>query len=167
MKDLITKKAQMEIMGLVIIVLLISLGFLFVVKFVVMAPPKDIRQEHEQSQMSANLLNSLLQSTATDCNNQQIKSLIRDCAMSEEIYCGGNYSCEYVNETFTKVLSQTLDAWNRKYYLNVSDPTDKIRANFNNKNMTFGKPCVGEWDNKFYPIQAGAQTVIVELNICN
>jgi hypothetical protein len=157
-------KAQMEIMGLVVIVLLISLGFLFVAKFVLMAPSKDIRQEHEQSQISANLLNALLQSTAPDCNNQQIKSLIRDCAMNEEIYCGGNYSCDYVNNTFNDVLAQTLDAWNKKYYLNVSG--GDIITNFGDS-MVFGTECKDEWDNKFYPIQAGANTVIVELNVCS
>ena len=44
------KKSQAEIIGLVIIVLLIVMGLLFVVKFVVLKEPSDIKEEFVHSE---------------------------------------------------------------------------------------------------------------------
>ena len=157
------KKGQMEIMGLVIVLILLTLGVLFVIRFVVLEDDDSIRQQHAESQMAANLLNSMLQTSATDCNNQQIKSLFRDCAMGNTIECDdGNKSCKFLNKTVEDILNRTLGEWNRDYYFNASggklgDPGRKL---------DFGAECPSSYDSKFYPIQAGTDTVKVLLQIC-
>ncbi len=155
---IIRKKGQMEIMGLVIVLMLLSFGLLFVIKFVYLAPERDIRQEHSESQMSANLLNSMLQATAPNCSNQQIKALFRDCSLNQEIKCvNNNKSCEFLNRTLKVIFNRTLDKWNRRYFFNATNL---------NENIAFGAQCPGDYDSKFYPIQAGDKTVIVTLKVC-
>ena len=53
-------------MGLVIVVILISLGMLFLLKFVVFKPVSQEREAFTRSQLSTNTLNALL-ITTTDC----------------------------------------------------------------------------------------------------
>lgn len=158
-----SKKAQMEIMGLVVVVMLLSLGMIFVLKFVIMDESADVRRQHSESQLSANLLNALLQTTATDCGNQQIKTLFRDCAITNEIVCDDGFtrSCEYLQETLQEILDKTLTHWGKDFYFNSTETDTNYPGG-----IGFGSPCPGAFDSKFYPIQAHGRTVVVTLEVC-
>jgi hypothetical protein len=158
----------MEIMGLAIIIILVTLGLFFIIFFMSNNSDVDnLEDEYADSQLSANLLNSMLQMTAIDCNNKQIKSLFRDCALNEKIICNnGMRSCEYLNHTLGKIINKTLVEWRRDFYF-VADGTS---SNFDGgSNIYFGRPCadnVGS-DVKQYPIQAQSSTVMISLHICD
>jgi hypothetical protein len=156
----------MEIMGLAIIVILVTLGIFFVIHFTSTRNSTNIEKEYTDSQMSANLLNTMLQMTAPDCNSKQIKSLFRDCALNQKIICNdGKRSCEYLNYTIQKILDKTLVKWNRKFYFEATE-TD---TNYPLDGIIKGRPCDDDVDSdiKQYPIQAERKTVMISLHICD
>ena len=150
------KKAQMEIMGLAIIVVLVALAMLFVVRFVVLKSPTEIKKTFTYTQLSANTLNTLLKTT-TGCKGQDVTQLLQDCAASENIICeDGNSSCYFVNKTINGILEQTLVKWNKEFVFNAT-LTD----------ISFVKgSCLGERQSKLYPIPTDAGVMIVRLDIC-
>ena len=75
------KKSQMEIMGLVIIVILITLGLFFVVRFIITKQPSEIKKSYTQTEIAANILNSLLKTTSKDCYGMDVTQLLQDCAV--------------------------------------------------------------------------------------
>ena len=116
------KRGQMEIMGLMIVVILLIVGVLFAIKFVVLKKPAETRQTFSRTQMASNMGLALMSSTTEDCRGTAIKDLLIDCAEWPEaggtISCGGGMkSCSYVNETIKSILNTTFDSWNVKYYV--------------------------------------------------
>ncbi len=156
------RKAQMEIMGLAVIMILAVLGLLFVVKFVLMKPEtkSELRQSQQESQLAANLINAFLKTT-TDCpGKHSVTTLIQDCAqLSPRIRCGALSSCEFVNQTINDILDQTLEEWGKTYQFTISDISEEI-------NISNGD-CSGERETKFSPIQAAGKTVVLKLDICS
>lgn len=157
-------KSQMEIMGLVIIMILLTLGLLLVVRFIILKPPSEVREIQVNSQMASNLLNALLQTTTT-CNNYPLRTLLQDCATRNEIVCDGEPSCRFANRTIFFILNKTLIAWHKPFNLSVSHTdNDYMRGG-----ITFvNGQCTGDdqKEYKFSPVQAGGKTIMVELGIC-
>ncbi len=121
------KRAQMEIIGLVVIVILITIGMLFMAQFAL----KDNSQKKiftrkglAYSAMSA-IMKTSVDSNANcilnvDVQPQIGKDLIEDCAKnygyrSSHYNCGGEPSCVFLNETIAKLLNETLGSWNKRY----------------------------------------------------
>src|SRR3989339_712087 len=101
MKNLKTSKSsQMEIMGLVVIILLAIVAMLFVVKYVINKPPQgSIKESYSSSQLATNMLNSLLKTTASSCKGLDFSKLLQDCAAGKSITCSGNKdSCTYTQD---------------------------------------------------------------------
>lgn len=163
------KKSQMEILGLVIIILLLTLGLLFVIRFVYLGDDTNIRAKHAESQLAANLLNSMLQTTAVECQNRQIRELFSDCGATNSIICRQDQdglperSCKFLETEVEMILDAVLDNddWTRIYYFNASHTRQNLEYT-----MEFGTPCTGAYDSKFYPIQSAGRTMIVTLQIC-
>ncbi len=117
-------KSQMEIMGLAIIVILLSVAFLFVVKFVILKEPSEIGKDVRESQLAANFLNTLLETSAPDCSGIQLYTLFEDCAeRPPDIMCGSRTSCEYIQDISYDILQDTLQEWKVEYYfVATTDP---------------------------------------------
>ena len=94
----ITKKAQMEVMGLIVIVVLLILAIFFVVAFKTSQPGKKIQNTFSDDQLSAKFLISFLK-TSAGCRDLTIEDLIQDCAVERRITCMGLDSCTFVNKT--------------------------------------------------------------------
>lgn len=115
------KKAQMEILGLAMIVLLMSVGILFVIKFVFLTPSESPRATFTQKQIAQNFLSSLVQ-TNTPCSGASVADLMEDCGRSySELSCehNGNIydSCTYAQIVIDEMLQGTVAAWNQNYHL--------------------------------------------------
>ena len=115
-----SKKAQMEIMGLAIIIILVALAMLFVVQFVILKPQPDIKKAFTHKELAVNTVNTLL-ATTTECRDLSLSQLLKDCAEGGVIQCtGGSLSCEYARSIIEEILTDTLDVWNKDYYLTVT-----------------------------------------------
>ena len=132
MKITKSKKAQMEMVGLVVIVILITLAMLFMAIFALKEEPtKKIftRKGLAYSTMSTTIKTTVFEENCIDSflskTHPQIgKDLIEDCAghidSKEEngfstYRCGELHSCLYLNKTITHMLNQTLGSWGKRY----------------------------------------------------
>ena len=103
------KKAQTEIMGLAIVVILIIIGMTFVIRFMLAKEPVDIKAEFTRAEIASNTLNTLLKTVSKDCNGLSMTELLQDCGQSQSIFCNGQRSCIYVEEATQEIFSKTLD----------------------------------------------------------
>jgi len=92
------KKSQMEILGLVIVILLILLGLLLFISFSLKENPSaNLQTDFQNNQITKNYLNAYLYVT-TSCNNLQINSLAKECAaIKGGIPIGSNVICKHGN----------------------------------------------------------------------
>ena len=135
----ISKKAQMEIMGLAIIIILIALAMLFIVS-VVSKPSEDIKKTFTNKQLASNTVNTLL-STTTGCRDGlSVSQLLQDCAEGGIICClysNNNQcienSCVHAEKVIDEILTNTLNVWNKQFELKLP----RI-------NRKFGTSCPGE-----------------------
>lgn len=129
------RKAQMEMIGLVIIVILITLGMLFLAQFALEEDPKKkifTRKGLAYSTMSAVMKTTV---SADDCvgkygdivSPQVEKDLLEDCAKNYNapylsLYnCrDGMSSCEFLEIFIEELLEETLGNWGKRYTFKVS-----------------------------------------------
>lgn len=152
----------MEIMGLAIIVILISLSMIFVVRFVVLKKPTDFKKAFTQTELASNMLNTFLKTTSEDCTGLSMTELLQDCAQGPSIFCEDaavSSSCEYVENTATEIFGNTLGLWNIDYYFSVYEDVSSLW-------IELGSACIGAKKSKLYPIPSAARTLYVKLDIC-
>ena len=154
------KKGQMEIMGLAIIVILLALAILFVVQFVILRQPTDIKKEFTHEQLAKNTANTMLLTT-TRCRDMPLKDLLEDCAEGGYIQCPSGNSCTYSKDIIEDILADTLEIWNKDYYLTVKVGSEDIL-------LPFGKPCPGEktTSHPCCALPTGYGQLLLTLDIC-
>ena len=156
----------MEIMGLAIIVILITLGMLFIVQFVVLKEPSDIKKTFTRSQMAANMLNSILKTNSKDCYDSTMSQLLKDCAdnygspSALTICKNGMNSCKYSNSTIKYIFDNTFGEWGNQsfYFSSFTSPQNKI--------LEQGVECTGERESKQSFIKTDAGILTIRLDIC-
>lgn len=156
-----TKKSQMELLGLAIVIVLILVASIFVVRFG-FKKPTEFRKDFLSSEMASNMLNTFLKTNAASCSQLTMTELLQDCgqATGGSILCDdGKYSCKYVNATAQEIFDKTFKKWNVNYYFLAY--TDK-----GNPNIEFGEQCKGEKISKLFPIPTNTGSMYVQLDIC-
>lgn len=154
-----SKKAQMEILGLAIIVVLIILGVLFGIMVLRKKAP-ELRQEFEQKTLAVNYINTLL-GTTTDCYKVTFRELIQDCAQGGSMQCSEGNSCIYTRTKFIEILQQTLTKRKQDYVLTLTGPGDV-------NTITQGslQKCTGEVKPGIQYIPTSSGTVTIKLDLC-
>jgi hypothetical protein len=158
------RKAQMEIMGLTIIIILILIGVLFAVQFVIKKPAPELRESFLRTQQAANMLNAML-GTTTDCEGATVTELLQDCATTQSMYCAtvdvnGN-SCEYVELAMGKMFAETITKWNVDFNFSIAGPSGVSNIRFERGS------CIGEKEVKIQPIPTMSGTVTLRLELCD
>ena len=155
-----TKRAQMEILGLAIVVVLVLVATVFIVRFLVLKSPTDYRKDFVSSELASNVINTLLKIAAKDCSQLTMTELLQDCSRGRGIVCdNGQDSCKFVESTAKDIFNETLEKWNYKYeflaYVDVNSPLIKI-----------GQECKADKTSKLFPIPISTATMFVKLDIC-
>ena len=118
------KKTQMELMGLSILMIIIFLGLTFFLVTFKKIQPKSAYNTYKVQVTSSNFVSTILNvNTKCNSNHPQLMNLLTDCvSQTSAIKCNGGTesSCQYANETITKMLNKTLDKMNIAYQMNIT-----------------------------------------------
>ena len=156
------KKAQIEVMGLVLIVILIAIAMLFTLQFVILKQPTGIKKIYTHSKLSSSVLNALLK-TNTKCRGIDFTGLLQDCAASGIITCPGFLnSCDYAEQEIDKTFNNTLRRWNIAFEFTV-----KKSADVDVIDPISNLDCTGERQSKIYPIPTDVGIMTIKLDICS
>ena len=154
------KKAQTEIIGLAIVVILLIIGMTFVIRFMIAQEPVDIKKQFTQAEIASNTLNTFLKSTSQNCNDLSMTELLQDCGQSEIIECENfQKSCEYVEGAAVFIFGETLLLWKVDYEF-------KAFKQESNPIFTLGNRCPASKKSKTFPIPTSSQTLFVKLDVC-
>ncbi len=151
-------KSQMEIMGLVIIVILISVAMLFVLQ-AMLKPSESAKKTYTSAQLASNTLNSIVQ-TETGCFTD-MTTLLKDCSEFQQIECDYLNSCEFIEKEIKHILNTTLRTWNKAYRFEIYIPAYNQQI----MNDSYGR-CVRDIKSELYPLSAAGTTLFIKLDIC-
>lgn len=177
------KKSQMEIIGLVIIVILIALGMLFMAQFALKGDPKKkifVRKGLAYSTMGALMKTDILckdygLSSKIDTKYLAIgEKLVDDCAGSfadtsrSTFMCDNQHSCVFLGETVADLLNQTLGKWNKHYEFKSNLVYGTKVILLVNVTDSSGKGCPGERDTSgLFPFNTPSGIVENVLYVCD
>lgn len=171
-------------MGLAVIVILLTLGSLFVIQFVVLNPPQEIKKTFTQTQTAANTLTALLR-TSTGCKETTVMDLLQNCAehsaddISNRICCpetgttpdcdtdadsanDGYSSCTKASTLITSILERSLKGYGiQNYEFRVINsryyqPLDPLRSG----------ECLTSKESKQAYFQTATGIVTIYLDVC-
>ncbi|RJQ17581.1 hypothetical protein C4573_01225 [Candidatus Woesearchaeota archaeon] len=111
-------KSQIEIMGLAVIIILVAVGFFFIISFKLNKPQIDHVQTLRDNQFAQQYVTSLVK-TNTQCGFT-ITELMQDCAVFHNINCTVD-SCTYLNRTLEVIANKTLLNWSYTYNLSINE----------------------------------------------
>lgn len=122
-------KAQMEIIGLVVIVILISLGMLFLVQFALKEKPDG--ESFTRKGLAFSTMSTLMKTTV-DCGGGKeisMRELLAECAENRPgtrfpftRTCDDENSCDKFEVISTNLLQMTLGSWGERYEFTASPP---------------------------------------------
>ena len=122
------KRAQVEIMGLMVIVILASIALIFGFIFSANNQSSSTTQEQfSDLQTVATFTPTLLSSSSncTDNNNNylSVKDLLDICITSRAFQCRAMDNvgaCEAMNNSIETILNETMDLWGVNYWFNLN-----------------------------------------------
>ncbi len=132
-------RAQMEIFGLVIIVILLALGLLFAI--VVLTKPSGQQvQQLKESVQAANLLHTAMGTTVDECSKRTVRELVQNCALASvvdgrvigaSVCSDGLDSCVKADIVLSILLDKTLGNWDKNYefFITGTQAAELIRVN--------------------------------------
>lgn len=163
----------MEIVGLAIVVVLISIGLLLLIKFRVNSgDTPDPKKNYENAELASNTLYSLVRISTNNCKpGTTMTTLLQDCAKDKEIRCTqpgfeNKDSCYFANQTISFILNATLNQWEKSYMLYF----DQLPYTYENKNCTQDSVSEERYkniDTKMFPLPLYPGTLIAYLSICS
>ncbi len=159
-----TRRAQMEMVGLVFIVVIIVIGFIL---YALSIDKKDTSQTYKdaiEKQKSPTFLTALATADVIDCNNIPLQEVIGKCIRNER-YCTSGDACEAAGAFMTTIAISTLHTQGEKYDLYVKDHTDKLRVY--DRCDSIGNRSALTYVGKTYPMNLGTgDTATLVLVIC-
>jgi len=155
----------MEIMGLAIVVILVSLSMLFVVKWVALRKPKDYAYEYSSTELSSNVISTLLRTNSRECSKLSFSELFQDCADQKLVECNGGTmsSCDYLQSKVAGILDQMLKDYGYDYNFIVyldTEGNDVITP------ITGTDGCPGERRSRRFIIPLSGRSLNIRLDIC-
>jgi len=154
------KKAQTEIMGLIIIIILIIMMIAFVTRLVVFDEPVDYKKQFTNTQIASNMIGTLLKTTSRDCNGLSMTEILQDCSQAQDVICeDGQNSCDYFFTTTEQIFGETVEKWSIYYEF-------KVFFEDSSPIFTLGESCLGDKKSKIFLIPTGSAVLNVKMDVC-
>jgi hypothetical protein len=158
------RKGQTEVLGFAMVMLLVSVGMLFIVGFIILREPSDIKRVFTDKQLAVNMNDALLSSTS-GCKGIEFERLIIDCAQYQEILCDTSNtisSCSHIETAMRDIFTNTLEKWGKGYkyqiYFEGMDPMIHLNSG--------DGACNGDLEPGIFYLPTTKGTVFVRLDIC-
>lgn len=112
------KKAQVEIMGIALVVVLITIGIVFVAKYSA-KEPKKTQEEFQRRELPKTIITSIVEVVST-CNDEKMADVMQDCGVTKQLPCEGFVnSCAYLTTTLKTILDDMLGRFEYDYQLQL------------------------------------------------
>ncbi len=161
------KKAQLEFIGLAVIVLLVSLGLLLAIRFILFKKIENPKPKFDATQMSSNFINTLTETTTT-CKNLPYKELLAAYFDGRYINCG-NFTDPldgdiYLLNFTEKIINNTLKMQQRQFLFEASSPTSSAKK----IQFSSDSPCTEKKTSveKFFVHPTGQSQIYIKLRMC-
>jgi hypothetical protein len=187
----IPKKGQMEMVGLVVIVILITLGMLFMAKFALKEDTK--KKVFTRKGLAYSAMGALMKTTVQEpgCSSNYIgdvqpqlgKDILEDCANNHfsnpdgwSLYtCNGQHSCAFLETKIAELLNLTLGEWGKSYEFrsslilqNEKEPVNLIGPITNKGGCPKWKGNIKDRDSSgLFPLHTDAGLVESYIYICD
>jgi hypothetical protein len=116
------KRAQMEVFGLAMVVILIFIGMVFAMRFFQPRSTEDMKDTYTDEVIAQNMVTAIFNLNTTCALD--MAELAKDCRIRNQYECriDGEYvkSCAYVNKTISNILENTLEKWKKPYEFSIS-----------------------------------------------
>lgn len=155
------KNGQIEIMGLLLIIVLFAFGILLALYFVLSPSDTSVSQQVKESIIAGNTITSMRKTTTT-CFERTVEELLEDCARTGgALQCpSGASTCNVAETVITEILDLTFDELQRDYYFTIEGATYF-------DSLTFGQKCPGALESKQEPVPVGVGfDILLTLDIC-
>ena len=150
------KRAQIEMMGLTMIIVLVIVGMVFVFKFIIEDETIDYKKQFTQTELTTNTLNTLLRTTS-ECDGLTMIELLQDCSQDKNIICSGKNSCEYFEDTTKKIFGETFEIWGIEYSFTVFNGGQIIKL---------GESCPFDKKSELFTVPTESDILSVKLDVC-
>ena len=144
-----SKKSQLELLGLAIVIVLILIAIIFIAKFFLLKPPSQIRKDFVKSELAESMVQAMLDTNieGAGCDYLDYGDLIIDCAGQDGNICNSQPSCGRLKDSLLENLfANTLEHWNVNYQLivatNGADISDKNHRKVDKTNILGGPACL-------------------------
>jgi len=177
------RRGQMEILGILLVIILLIIGLLFFLRFGGgTSGREEVSKTIRNKEIAANMVISLMD-TETPCRGLDVEELVRNCAM----FCTGDcnptsaedgmvvcstpsgpvHSCQYVKDTFQTLFTQTLETWHVGYEFEMVIERPGIEGLDSDELLSFN-PDACKKGSDTEPIQTSmpAGRIISKLRIC-
>ncbi len=160
------RKAQGEILGLAVVVILIVVGFWIWMSFSINSEPDNTANIVKDKRLSSAMISTMLD-TNLDCKDITLTEVIKDCANPSSTfeYCGTprRGACEEAESVTGFILENTLNEWDRDYYFRIYTSSEE---KFNHSKGECGGLRVRGSEQESFPIPTKYGTIFLELTIC-
>ncbi len=120
----INRRAQLEIFGLIVLVIIVIVGFLVFMVANLNKSHTNIKHAYMTKELATNTLLALSKTNVREdeCYGHSLAQLIIDCSKTYHSFsCYGRSSCEVLNSTIEYILSEVLEKEGIRYNFTIHD----------------------------------------------
>ena len=163
-------KAQMEILGLVVVVVLILLGLLLFVSFNLKpGTQRSVKNDFIKTQLAQNYINTLMDTT-TSCDNMQISKLAGECenihmGFGSSVHCQDSLdACSEILKVAKLTLKETMSMYAYRFSFGIDKGYEEEWGNVTSPDFRADASTVGS-GRAVLPSKLIGQTLYFRLDI--
>ena len=162
------KKGQIEIFGLAVIVIMLSIGLYLVVVLKSKNKPPTFQKDYVTDKLPSDFVISMTQVTIDACDqNYNLGNMLKDCATVHRIQCSGHSSCELANNTISRILNQTFFEWDYSFMVETEGLSRSESPEINISNQGCGTNIThGRQGEAPIPLSPEPGVVFLRMYIC-